>query len=193
MSVSAADAVPAPCAVRDKPFLSSHFVIGDVGSVCGSQASRLPYAAGSWKRRSMLETTHLLNPVQVITWLTRPGIIQCIASDASRRSIFAAAVFLCFYGIGGGIGVSILFKSLSKGFVVADAHSGPVFFGGELEVKSAGPCLRRGTFCAHRKYPKMRKKPDGFLTSFPVGKRVIYRTWSKLCIDLFSAPLPLTL
>ena len=98
------------------------------------------------------------------------GIIQCIASDASRRSIFAAAVFLCFYGIGGGIGVSILFKSLSKGFVVADAHSGPVFFGGDLEVKSAGPVLRRGTFCAHRKYPKMRKKPDGFLTSFPVGK-----------------------
>jgi len=38
--------------------------------------------------------------------------------------------FLCFYGIGGGIGVSILFKSLSKGFVVADAHSGPVFLGG---------------------------------------------------------------
>ena len=58
------------------------------------------------------------------------GIIQCIASDASRRSIFAAAVFLCFYGIGGGIGVSILFKFLSKGFVVADAHSGPVLLGG---------------------------------------------------------------
>ena len=35
------------------------------------------------------------------------GIIQCIASDASRRSIFAAAVFLCFYGIGGKIGVSM--------------------------------------------------------------------------------------
>ena len=35
------------------------------------------------------------------------GIIQCIASDASRRSIFAAAVFLCFYGIGGGIGWSM--------------------------------------------------------------------------------------
>ena len=64
------------------------------------------------------------------------GIIQCIASDASRRSIFAAAVFLCFYGIGGKIGVSILFKSLSKGFVVADAHSGPVFWGRRIGGKN---------------------------------------------------------
>ena len=40
--------------------LSSHFVIGDVGSMCELQASRLPSAAGSWKQRSMLETTHLL-------------------------------------------------------------------------------------------------------------------------------------
>ena len=39
--------VPQGC---DGSFLSSHFVIGDVGSVCGSQASRLPSAAGSWKR-----------------------------------------------------------------------------------------------------------------------------------------------
>ena len=39
-----------PCAVCDGSFLSSHLVIRDVGSVCGLQASRLPYAAGSWKQ-----------------------------------------------------------------------------------------------------------------------------------------------
>ena len=49
--------LPARC---DGSFLSSHFVIGDVGSVCEQQASRLPSAAGSWKLRSKLETTHLL-------------------------------------------------------------------------------------------------------------------------------------
>ena len=61
--------LPARC---DGSFLSSHFVIGDVGSVCGSQASRLPFAAGSWKRRSILEATHLCLKVQVITRSTRP-------------------------------------------------------------------------------------------------------------------------
>ena len=169
MSVSAADAVPAPCAVRDKPFLSSHR-----GCRISVWIAGLPAAVCGWKLEAEKHAGD--NPPAEpgagynLAYTAGRGIIQCIASDASRRSIFAAAVFLCFYGIGGGIGVSILFKSLSKGFVVADAHSGPVFFGGELEVKSAGPCLRRGTFCAHRKYPKMRKKPDGFLTSFPVGK-----------------------
>ena len=123
------------------------------------------------------------------------GIIQCIASDASRRSIFAAAVFLCFYGIGGGIGVSILFKSLSKGFVVADAHSGPVFFGGELEVKSAGPCLRRGTSPAREKYRKARQKSADTTVYLPFRSTsgIFGRMVPKFSIVSTLAPLPLTL
>ena len=64
----------------------------------------------------------------------------------------------------------------------------------EKEVKKPCGFLRIfGYFLCAQKVPKDAQEAHGFLTSFPVGKRVIYRTWSKLCIDLFSAPLPLTL
>ena len=94
------------------------------------------------------------------------GIIQCIASDASRRSIFAAAVFLCFYGIGGGIGVSILFKSLSKGFVVADAHSGPVLLGG-IGGKIGVSMPPAGYFLCAQKVTKDAQETGWFLDFLP--------------------------
>ena len=47
--------------------------------------------------------------------------------------------------------------------------AGDMFCAG-LVIESACPCLRRGTFPAREKYPKARKKLDGFLTSFPVDK-----------------------
>ena len=40
-------------------FLTHISLFGMHLSGCGSQASRLPFAAGSWKRRSILEATHL--------------------------------------------------------------------------------------------------------------------------------------
>ena len=52
--------------------------------------------------------------------------------------------------------------------------------------------LRRVTFCAHRKSPKMRKKPR-FLDFLPVGKWGVGRTVSKFRIVCRTAPLPLTL
>ena len=106
------------------------------------------------------------------------GIIQCIASDASRRSIFAAAVFLCFYGIGGGIGVSILFKSLSKGFVVADAHSGPVFFWGGIGGKIGVSMPPAGYFLCAQKVPKDAQETDGFLQHF---LHIFCRCRQKVC------------
>ena len=94
------------------------------------------------------------------------GIIQCIASDASRRSIFAAAVFLCFYGIG----VSILFKLLSKGFVVADAHSGPVFLGG-IGGKIGWSMPLSGYFLCAQKVTKDAQETGWFL-DFLSGRQV---------------------
>ena len=83
------------------------------------------------------------------------GIIQCIASDASRRSIFAAAVFLCFYGIGGGIGVSMppagYFLCAQK--VPKDAQEIDGFWRHFLHIF----CRCRQKVCC-RRHPK-RKRP----------------------------------
>ena len=48
--------------------------------------------------------------------------------------------------------------------------------------------LRRETFCAHRKSPKMRKKPR-LLDFLPVGKWGVGRTVSKFRIVCRPAPL----
>ena len=50
-------ACPAGCVID--LFLTHISLLGMHLSGCGSQASRLPFAAGSWKRRSILEATHL--------------------------------------------------------------------------------------------------------------------------------------
>ena len=48
-----------------------------------------------------------------------------------------------------------------------------------------------GYFLLAQKVPKDAQETDGFLTSFPVDKRGVYRTWAKCSIDFRSAPLPL--
>ena len=80
--------LPARC---DGSFLSSHFVIGDVGSVCEQQASRLPSAAGSWKWESALEATHLAVKVQVITGLHGSRGARFLKGRSGRSAFFCGS------------------------------------------------------------------------------------------------------